>query len=115
MRIDSHLEEKYNTLLSVEAELLNKIAWYLWDVYPEMGSKVVEYSELCADNFWTVGLTSRGLYFDAYAIDSYREIAKELGVLCDQQIWEPIFVQDARFFEKIPFHVLRFLYENLIK
>lgn len=115
MPVNLDLEEKYNKFINLESELSTELARHLWKTFPELNSKVIEYSELCADNFWTVGITSRGLYFDAYALDSYQEIASDLGVVHSQHNWDPVFTQDVRFFERIPFHVLRFLYENLTK
>lgn len=107
---DQTLKSNFEKYLTLEADLSKQIAQYLWEKFPFENGLDIQYSEPCADNYWIVGLTPRGLYFEAYAWDAYSKIAKELGVNPGEYSFDPVFTQDIRFFEKLPFTVLRHLY-----
>lgn len=110
---DTELGFNFQKYLDLEQELSKKIAHYLWAQFPFKNKLDLQYSESYADNYWIVGLTPRGLYFEAYGWEEYSKIAKELGIPTGDHSFDPVFTQDIRFFEKLPFHVLRYFYVNI--
>lgn len=61
-----------------------------------------------------MGLTEKGLFFDNYAYDLYESISKSINVIPSPQDNLQLYVQDIRYFNAVPLHVLKHLYQKYI-
>lgn len=108
------VNEKLQMLSLIEAEATLAIAAYLHENFNKKERFCVFYSESVADDSWTVGLTEKGLFFDNYAYDLYESISKSINVTPVSQENLHFYVQDIRYFNAIPLHVLKHLYQKYI-